>query len=174
MTINTDDITVQESHKVLTTNIEDTVSSVIMLVHLHAASVEQLRDVIVTEESGAYFEAATPTESSVDVILANDCVADNMMVVAKHSFSDLLERHHSTWANLSIVDLNTVSKEKLVHLLNFSASTKNALIAPVVLEIIATNPLACFLLQVSQGCLEAMSMRQSIFHLLSSNESISK
>ncbi len=159
MTIDTDDITVQESYKVLTANIEDAVPSVIMLVHLHATSAEQLRDIIVTEECRAYFEAATATESPVDIVLANDCVADNMVVIAEHSFCNLLQRHHSTWANLSIVDLDTVSKEKLVHLFDFSASAKNALIAPVVFKIIAANPLACFLLQVSQGCLEAMSVR---------------
>ncbi len=159
MTIDTDDIAVQESHKVLTTNIEDTVSSVIMLVHLHATSAEQLWDIIIAEESRAYFEAAAATESPIDIILADDCVADNMMVGTEHSFSDLLKRHHSTWANLSIVDLNAVSKEQLVHLFDLCASTKNALIAPVVLKIIATNPLACFLLQVSQGCLETMSVR---------------
>ena len=174
VTIDTDDIAVQESHEVLTTNIEDTVSRVIMLVHLHAASAEQLRDIIITEESRAYFEAATATESPIDIILADDCVTDDMMVGTQHSFSDLLKRHHSTWANLGIVDLNAVSKEQLVHLFDLCASTKDALIAPVVLKIVATNPLACFLLQVSQGCLETMSVRQCIFHLISSNKSIPK
>ncbi len=174
MTIDTDDIAVQESHKVLATNIEDAVSSLIMLVHLHAASTEQLGDIIVAEESRAYFEAATAAESPVDIILANDCVTDNMVVDTEHAFCNLVQRHHSTWADLSIVDLNTVSKEKLVHLFNFSASTKDALIAPVVFEIIAANPLTCFLLQVSQGCLEAMSARESILHLISSHKSISK
>ena len=51
MPVHIDHLTVEQADEILATHVEDTVASGVVLVHLHAASAEQLRDVIFAEES---------------------------------------------------------------------------------------------------------------------------
>ena len=48
-----------------------------VLVHLEAACSEQICDVVIAEEGHRYFEAAAAPERPLDVVDADDCVADD-------------------------------------------------------------------------------------------------
>ena len=100
-----------------------------------------IRDIIFTEECLSYLEASTTSECSKDVTVANNCIANDSVVIAKHLMSDLMQRMDFTGADLSIIDINTLPKEESMHLLNFFAGAEDALVTPVVLEIIAADPL---------------------------------
>ena len=136
-----------------------------MLVHLHAASAEQFFNVVFTEERGAYLEASASTECPVNVVNANDCVSNDMVIVSKHAFRDLVHWHDLAWANLGVVHLNAVAQEELVHLFDVCAGAKDAFVAPVVLQVVATNPLTSLLIHVCQSGLEAVGVRQGFFKL---------
>jgi len=160
---NFDDIAVEEVHKVFTADVENVVASLVVLVHLHAASTEEFWDVIIAEESRGNFEATTTTESPINVIGANDGVTNDVMVTAEHLRRQLIHRVDLARADLCVINFYAMAKEQLVELLNLSACTKQALVAPEVLKIIATDPLASFLVQVSKRGFEAMPVRKVAF-----------
>ena len=78
---------------------------------LHAACSEQVRDIIVTEESFSDFEASSTSERSEDVADADNGITDNSMVAAEHSRRDLTQRHHLAWADLSVINVDAGAKE---------------------------------------------------------------
>jgi len=145
-----------------------------MLVHLHAASTEQFFNVVFTEERGAYLEASASTECSINVVDANDCVSDDMVIISKHAFRDLVHGHDLAWANLGVVHLHAVAQEELVHLFDVCAGAKDAFVAPVMFQVVAANPLTRLLIHVGQSGLEAVLVRQCFFKLSFSNESIAE
>ena len=67
-----------------------------------------------------------------------------------------------------------MAKEKLVELFNFSASSKQTLVAPEMLQIVTADPFTSFLVQISKSRLETVPMRQVAFQLLASNQGVSK
>ena len=141
MVTNVDHVTVEETNKVLPANIEDFVTSMIVLMDLGAACLEEIRDIFFTEECLSYLEASATSECSKDVTVTNNCISDDSVVIAEHLMSDLMQRMDFTGADLSIIDINTRPKEESVHLLNLFAGAEDALVTPVVLEIIAADPL---------------------------------
>ena len=82
MILNSHNIAVQETHEVFTADIEYVVARSVMLVHLHAASAEQVRYVVFTEESLCNLEAATTSESPMDVTHSDDRISNHVMVIA--------------------------------------------------------------------------------------------
>ena len=136
-----------------------------MLMHLHATSAEQFFNIVFTEERGAYLEASASTEGPVNVVDANDCVSNDMMIVSKHAFRDLVHWHDLAWANLGVVHLNAVAQEELVHLFDVCAGAKDAFVAPVVFQVVAANPLIRLLIHVCQCGLEAVLVRQCFLKL---------
>ena len=152
-----DHVAVEQVHEVLTADIVDSVANVlVMLMDLHATSGEQVWDVILTEESLCDLEASSTTEGSEDVTDTNDSMSDHTMVITKHSRSDGIDWHDLAWADLGILHVDAVTQEELVHLLDFLAGAKDALMAPVVLQVISADPLARVLVLVGQSSLEAI------------------
>ena len=127
-----------------------------MLVYLHAAGPEKLSDVVLAEEGRCYLEATAAAESSGDVTVANDSVANDAVVIAKHLWCDLAEFKDLTGADLSLVNVNTATKEEFVHLFDFLAGAEDALVSPKVFEVVSADPLTSALVLVGQGRLEAM------------------
>lgn len=82
MVTDLDDVAVQQPHEVITAHIEDVVAMGVVLVNLHAPSVEQIRNIIITEECLCYFEATAAAEGTEDVADSEDGVANDVMVVA--------------------------------------------------------------------------------------------
>ena len=85
-----------------------------------------------------------------------------------------LFRRHVNFLSICIVQLNTMAKEKLVELFNFSASSKQTLVAPEMLQIVTADPFTSFLVQISKSRLETVPMRQVAFQLLASNQGVAK
>ena len=73
-------VAVQQANKVFPANIENIVARSVMLVNLHAAGAEKLRDVIFAEECRGDLEATSASESSVNVTVSNDGITNHMMV----------------------------------------------------------------------------------------------
>mmetsp|Transcript_31292 Transcript_31292/g.38706 ORF Transcript_31292/g.38706 Transcript_31292/m.38706 type:complete len:220 (-) Transcript_31292:260-919(-) len=158
VTIHADHVAVHQAHEVLTAHIKHVVTRVVMLMHLHAASTEEGRDVVLAEERRSYFEAATTTECTIDVIFADNGIADHMVVLPEHLLRNVIEWVDLAWADLRVVELDAVAQEQLVQFFNFGAGTEEALVSPEVLEVITAHPLIDFLIQVSQRCLETVAM----------------
>ena len=127
-----------------------------MLVYLHAAGPEELSDVVFAEEGRRYLETAAAAESSGDVTDSNDGITDDTVVVAKHLRCNLAEFKDLTRANLSLVNVNTATKEEFVHLFDFLAGAEDTLVSPEVFEVVSTDPLTSALVLVGQGRLEAV------------------
>lgn len=123
---------------------------------LHAASAEQLGDVVLAEERLSDLEASTTSESSMNVTHTDDRIANHVMVTTEHSLSDLGQWHHLARAYLCIIQINTLTKEESMHLLNLSARAEDALVPPKVFQIVTTYPLICSLELVCHSRHEAM------------------
>ena len=100
---------IHQAHKVLSTNVEHVVTRFIVLVNLHASSPEQVRDVVLTEESLCYLKTSASAESSCEIRDSNYCVSEDAMVVTKHLRRDLIDWIDLTWANFCVVNVNTVA-----------------------------------------------------------------
>ena len=83
--LHSDNVSVKQSDKVFTADIEYVVTGTVVLVNLHAAGAEQVRDVIFAEECLGDLEASTTAERSEDVTDTNDGISDNVMIGAKHT-----------------------------------------------------------------------------------------
>lgn len=156
--VDVDHVAVHDTHEVLSAHIEDVVACGVVLVHLHAASLEQIGDVVLTEECRCYFEASSTAESSRNIVNSNDGVTDDYMVLSEHLRGDVVKMDDLTWADLGLKDVDAGSKEELVHLLDLLTSSKNALVPPEVLEVISADPFTRALVLVSKGRHEARSV----------------
>lgn len=174
VTRDVDHFPVQKLHEVLATHVKHVVSRLIVLVHLHATSVEQSIDIVFAEERLSYFEAATAAEGSVNVVDAYDGVTDHVVVSTQHLWCELVQREDFAWADLSVVHLDTVTEEEFVYLLDLGARSENAFVSPKVFQIITTDPFVNLLVLVCQRCLEAVSWREVLLKLISRDQSISK
>ena len=96
------------------------------------------------------------------------------MIGAEHGRSKFLQRVDLAGAHLRIVKLNTVAQEQLVELFNLCAGAEQTLVTPEVLKIVATDPFASLLMQVSESRLEAVPVRQVALQLLTSNQSVAE
>lgn len=112
--VNVDNISMEEVNKIFPADIEDVMAIRLMLVDLHAAGAQQLRDVIIAEESLCYFEASTSPESSLNVVNANDCVSYHCMLLAKHRCCELVDGKDFTRADSCLINFDTLAKEELV------------------------------------------------------------
>jgi len=169
-----DHFAVEKPHEVLSADVENAVSGLVVLVDLHAPGLEQRFDVVLTEESLRYLEAAAAAESSINVVDAHHGVADDVVISAEHFIGEMLYRVDLTRTDLRVVHLDAVAEEQPVHLFDLVAGAKDALVSPVVLQIVAADPLAHFLIQICQRGLEAVARRQVLLKLLSRHQSISE
>lgn len=156
MLVNIDQLTVHQAHEVIAANVEHVVASLVMLVNLHAAGLEQVRDVVLAEVGLRYLKTSASAESSSEVRDADDCVTEDAVVVTKHLRRDLAEFIDLAGANFCVVNVNTAAKEEFVHLLDLLAGAEDTFVPPEVLEVVSANPLTCALVFVSHGRLEAV------------------
>ena len=165
-------IAVEKFYEVLAAHIKGAVSSVVVLVHLHAARAEELWDVSVAEESVRDLETSSTTESSQNVTEADNGITNYSVVIAKHLLGDRVDGKYLTWADAGAHELDTLTMEEFVHLFDFFTGTKDALVTPEVLKVITADPFACSLVFIGQSCLEAMVKRQMFLKLLPRNKSV--
>ena len=79
-------LTVEQIEEILPADVEDVVSTKLanVLVHLHAARAEQLRNVVVAEEGRSHLEAPSPAEGPLDVTVPEDGVSEHAVLIAEH------------------------------------------------------------------------------------------
>lgn len=78
------------------------------------------------------------------------------------------------WANNTIVEINTLSKEELMQLINIITDAKHAFVIPEVFKIITADPLLQILVFIMQMCLETCSNFKSCCELIFRDHSVAK
>ena len=90
-----------------------------------------------------------------NIINAENHISEDAVLRTNFEVSQIMNVDWWLWAENTIMNINTLSKEQLVKFINIIASTKHAFVVPEVIKVITTDPLSQILVFIIKMNLEA-------------------
>ena len=87
---------------------------VIVQVDINTTSSHDCRDIVITDKSHACFEASPTTEGVHNIIDAQNHITKDAMLRTNLVVKQGMDVNWLLWADLTFVDIDTLSKEKFV------------------------------------------------------------